>query len=124
MKKSRNYNLIFGCAITGVMAALIIMGYFWTPYDPNAMNGAAISLSPSLTHLLGTDNFGRDIFSRVLEGAGTTLVISAATVAIGLAAGILAGAFTGYFGGWVDEILMRINDAITAFPSSAGKRKI
>lgn len=117
MKKRRNYNLIFGCAITGFMVVLILVGFFWTPYDPEAMNAAEIMDPPSLAHLLGTDNFGRDIFSRVLDGAGTTLIIAAATVAIGLVGGILVGAFTGYFGGWLDELLMRVNDVITAFPS-------
>ncbi len=117
MKKRRNYNLIFGCAITAFVTALIVVGFFWTPYDPTAMDAAARSDGPSLAHILGTDNFGRDIFSRVLEGAGTTLLIAAATVAIGLVLGIVIGAFTGYFGGWIDEVLMRISDVITAFPS-------
>ena len=117
MKKRRNYNLIFGCAITAFMIALIVLGFFWTPYSPTAMDAAARSDGPSLQHILGTDNFGRDIFSRVLEGAGTTLIIAAATVAIGLVLGIFIGAFTGYYGGWVDEVLMRVSDVITAFPS-------
>jgi peptide/nickel transport system permease protein len=73
--------------------------------------------APSWQHLLGTDNFGRDIFSRVIQGAGATFVIAAATVAIGLVAGLVIGGLTGYYGGWVDEILMRLNDSITAFPS-------
>lgn len=116
MKKSRNYNLIFGLAITAFMAVLIIGGMIYSPYDPDAMS-RDIMQPPSVHHLLGTDNLGRDIFSRILAGAGTTLVIAAATVAAGLIIGIAVGAFTGYFGGWVDEILMRINDVITAFPS-------
>lgn len=117
MQKRRNWNLILGCVITAFVIALIVMGFFWTPYEPTAMDSSARSAGPSADHILGTDNFGRDIFSRVLEGAGTTLVIAVATVAIGLAAGILIGAFTGYFGGWIDEVLMRVNDVITAFPS-------
>ena len=117
MKKRRNYNLILGLALTCAMVGLIIMGWLWTPFDPNAMDPASRLQSPSLTHLLGTDNFGRDIFSRVLTGAGTTLYIAVATVAIGLFFGTLVGAFTGWFGGWVDEVLMRCNDVITAFPS-------
>jgi len=111
------HKFITGCCITGVMLLLIIIGYFWTPYDPEAMDNLAKMQGPSLAHLLGADNFGRDILSRVLTGAGTTLYIAAATVIIGFVAGTLVGAFTGYFGGWVDEILMRCNDVITAFPS-------
>ena len=117
MSKRRNINLIIGCAITLFMVALIVMGFFWTPYEPTAMDGSARSAAPSAQHILGTDNFGRDLFSRVLEGAGTTFIIALSTVAIGLVAGIIIGAFTGYFGGWLDEVLMRVADVITAFPS-------
>ena len=117
MPKRRNFNLILGCAITFFMVALIVLGFFWTPYEPTAMDGSARNAAPSFTHILGADNFGRDIFSRVLEGAGTTLIIALSTVAIGLFFGIIIGAFTGYFGGWLDEVLMRVTDVITAFPS-------
>jgi peptide/nickel transport system permease protein len=113
----KNKNFKAGLVITGFMLLLILIGAFWTPYDPNAMDGSAKMAAPSWQHLLGTDNFGRDIFSRVIQGAGATFVIAAATVAIGLVAGLVIGGLTGYYGGWVDEILMRLNDSITAFPS-------
>jgi peptide/nickel transport system permease protein len=113
----KNKNFTVGLVITGVMLLVILIGAFWTPYDPNAMDGSARMAAPSLRHWLGTDNFGRDIFSRVIQGAGATFVIAAATVAIGLTAGLVIGGLTGYYGGWVDEVLMRINDSITAFPS-------
>jgi ABC-type dipeptide/oligopeptide/nickel transport system permease subunit len=61
--------------------------------------------APSLIHFFGTDNFGRDIFSRVLKGSGTTIFIALSTVAIGAAAGTAVGAVTGYFGGFIDEVL-------------------
>ena len=113
----KNKNFRAGAAITGFMLLIILVGLVWTPFDPNAMNGAEKMAGPSLRHLLGTDNFGRDIFSRVVEGAGATFLIAAATVAIGLVAGLIVGGLTGWFGGWVDEVLMRLNDTITAFPS-------
>lgn len=84
---------------------------------PRPCPGSEKFAAPSLRHLFGTDNFGRDIFSRVMVGARTTFFISACTVTIGAVVGTLVGALTGYFGGLVDELLMRVNDAVTAFPS-------
>jgi len=117
MRKNHNYNLIFGCVITAFMAVVIISGFFYTPYSPTALSASEKLNAPSMAHLLGTDNFGRDILSRVLEGAGTTLTIAALTVLLGVIVGSVIGAFTGYYGGALDEILMRVNDIITAFPS-------
>ena len=117
LNEKKNHYLRTGLILTGLMTALALVGCVWTPYSPTAMSGSEKFLAPCLRHLFGTDNFGRDIFSRVLAGAGTTFFISAATVCIGAAAGTLVGAFTGYFGGWLDEALMRVNDAVTAFPS-------
>mgnify|MGYP002856579561 CR=1 FL=1 len=117
MIERKNKNFRAGAVITGFMLLIILVGMVWTPYDPNAMNTAAKMSAPSWQHILGTDNFGRDIFSRVVEGAGATFLIAAATVAIGLVVGLVIGGLTGWFGGWVDEVLMRLNDSITAFPS-------
>ena len=114
-KKSVSFRI--GLTIAVIMAVLALVGYVWTPYDPSAIVGSEKFLAPSLRHLFGTDNFGRDIFSRVMVGVGTTFFISLCTVCIGGIVGTLIGAFTGYFGGVVDEVLMRINDALTAFPS-------
>jgi len=117
MKKRRNGCLTVGLILVACMAALILLGCFWTPYDPTAMAVGPKFDPPSLEHLLGTDSFGRDIFSRVLKGAGTTFAIALATVAMGAVCGTLLGAVTGYFGGWVDSVLMRLGDVLTAFPS-------
>ena len=114
--KHLNGYLKVGAILTGFLTVFIVLGFFWTPYDPTAMESQKF-LSPSLQHLMGTDNFGRDIFSRVLKGAGTTFGIAVATVSIGAVLGTLVGALTGFFGGIVDDVLMRINDALTAFPS-------
>ena len=117
MINKRDTHFRAGAIITGIMVLIILIGIFWTPYDPNAMDGTAKMQAPSMSHILGTDNFGRDIFSRIVQGAGSTFLIAAATVAIGLVIGILLGSITGYYGGWMDEVLMRINDSILAFPS-------
>ncbi len=115
--KHDNWFFKVGLILTAVMVGVVIIGQFWTPYDPNAMDAAVKGQGPTLKHIFGTDNFGRDIFSRILEGAGATLLISFFVVLLGAGAGTLIGALTGYYGGVVDEILMRICDSLTAFPS-------
>ncbi|MDD3369244.1 MAG: ABC transporter permease [Lachnospiraceae bacterium] len=117
MKKQYDYNLIIGAVLTVTMLFLILLGCFYTPYDPDAMDSAAKFAGVSLKHLMGCDQFGRDIFSRVLVGLGTTFYVAFGTVCIGTFAGIILGAVTGFFGGVVDEILMRITDALFAIPS-------
>lgn len=106
-----------GLVLVILVMGITVIGFFYTPYDPNGMNALSKNLSPSLAHPFGCDNFGRDIFSRVMEGAKTTFLIAVATVAIGVIAGGMLGAITGYFGGVVDEVLMRINDVVASFPS-------
>ena len=117
MKRRMNGYLLAGLIVTGLMAALILVGLVWTPYDPDALLAGPKLEGPSLAHWLGTDSFGRDIFSRVLQGAGTTFLIALSTVAIGAVCGTVLGAVTGYFGGIVDDVLMRLGDVLTAFPS-------
>lgn len=113
----RNAYFGVGLGITLFFLVLMLLGIFYTPYDPNAMDGKAKFLAPCLSHPMGTDNFGRDIFSRVLKGISMTGLVAAATVAIGGGIGTVIGALTGYFGGVLDEIIMRINDALNGFPS-------
>jgi peptide/nickel transport system permease protein len=117
MKFIRNPFLYIGGAISAAMTALVLVGYFWTPYDTTAMDPAAKFAPPSAAHLLGGDNFGRDIFSRVIEGAGVSFMIAICVVAIGCLAGIIIGSLCGYYGGLPDLILTRVCDSITAFPS-------
>ncbi len=112
----KNKYLFAGLLLTGLLAALALVGAFWTPYDSAAMSAEKF-LPPSAGRLFGTDNFGRDIFSRVMKGAGTSFLIAFSTIAIGAAGGGLLGAVTGYFGGLADEILIRVGDVLTAFPS-------
>ncbi len=115
-KKWNNY-LVVGGIMTGITLAIAVIGAFWTPYEATAMSASEKFVGPSLQHLFGTDNFGRDIFSRVMEAVGTTVVISVLVVAASSLVGILIGALTGYFGSIVDEVIMRITDAVNGFPS-------
>jgi peptide/nickel transport system permease protein len=118
-RSSRKWNkyLAAGLFMTGLAVLLGIVGLFWTPYSTTAMSAAEKFAPPSLRHLFGTDNFGRDIFSRVMQGCSTTIVISSLVVLFSATAGIVLGAVTGYFGGILDEIVMRITDAVNGFPS-------
>lgn len=116
-KKRHSFNFILGAVLTGLIAVMLLIGIFAMPYPPEAMDRKLKFADISAAHIMGCDNFGRDIFSRVLQGTKMTLSIAAGTVCIGTLFGMVIGAITGYFGGLVDEALMRIIDAMFAFPS-------
>lgn len=115
--KKQNWYMTIGLCITAFMLCYIAVGFFWTPYDPGALSAADKLAAPSLMHPFGCDQLGRDVLSRTLEGAGSTLIIALAVLAAGSVCGLLLGALCGYYGGWADAVVMRICDAITAFPS-------
>jgi len=96
--------------IMAVLAPLIV------PYDPNAMDYEMME-PPSPTHFLGTDDLGRDLFSRIIYGARVSLFIGITPVAISLLIGVILGVVAGYFGGWLDNIIMRYIDLQWAFPN-------
>ena len=74
--KKKNWNLMLGSILTGLVLIFVLVGLVYTPYDPTAMDSANKLAGPSLAHLFGCDNFGRDTLSRVMEGSGTTLLIA------------------------------------------------
>lgn len=116
-KKKYSFNFILGTVLLALTLIPAIVGLFWTPYDPETMDVSLKMAGISVKHIYGCDNFGRDIFSRVMSGSAITVVIAVGTVALGSIIGTILGAFTGYFGGIIDEALMRINDVALAFPS-------
>ena len=115
--KKKNYNLLIGAFLTGTVFFMMLAGIWILPYDPETMNIDLKFAGISFAHPFGCDNYGRDMFTRVMVGTGSTLQVALGTVAIGAGIGILIGAFTGYFGGWMDEVMMRVIDALFAFPS-------
>ena len=117
MGKQKNWYLTLGLALTVLSVGYSMLGAFWTPYSPTAISAPDRYAGPSLSHLFGCDHMGRDVFSRTLEGAGATLTIALAVLAIGFVAGVLIGALCGYYGGAADAVIMRFCDAIAAFPS-------
>ncbi len=112
-----NKYLIVGSVMTGIVLLLALISVFWTPYEPTKMSASERFMHPTFTHIFGTDNFGRDIFSRVMKAIGTSFLISVFVVAMSGMAGVLIGAVTGYFGGIVDTVVMRVVDAVNGFPS-------
>lgn len=117
MAKYHNAYMTAGCVLSGIILLMLLVGIFFSPYDPTQMDASAKLQGISLRHLMGTDHMGRDVFSRVLYGSRVTLIIATGTVTIGAGAGTLIGALTGFYGGIFDEIMMRIIDALFAFPS-------
>lgn len=103
---------------TVILAWWIVDAVLWrvfAPNDPQAL-GAGTLQGPSGAHWLGTDNLGRDVLSRVLAGAASVFTVAPAATALGLAAGTTVGLVTGYFRGLVDDAVMRVVDALLAFP--------
>jgi peptide/nickel transport system permease protein len=109
--------LVTGLAVVGLMLAVAAFGPLVVPYGPLATDPSLKLLPPSAAHILGTDNFGRDILSRVVHGARLDLGIAFSVVAIALVVGTLVGTLSGYYGGWIDSLVMRITDVLFAFPS-------
>ncbi|MCL6595264.1 MAG: ABC transporter permease [Firmicutes bacterium] len=106
-------------ASLGLLAVFVLVaaGAQWiAPYNPNAQNLLAALQPPSALHLLGTDEYGRDVLSRLLFGARTALLAAVAVVAVSMVAGAVWGLASAYYGGWVDTLLMRVVDVFMAFP--------
>ena len=107
---------IIGLLLLSVVVIAFLVSLFWTPYDPYATNAASKLLPPSAAHPFGTDNFGRDVLSRVMCAAKFTVFISVAGVTIALILGTVTGLPAGYFGGLTDRSIMFVNNSIMCFP--------
>lgn len=112
-----NYLFTFGVVICMLWILAAILAPVIAPYDPVAQDLAIRLQEPSALHWFGTDNFGRDIFSRVIYGGRYSLLAGCLTVVIAGAIGTLYGAVAGYIGGRTDNIMMRISEMILSFPS-------
>ena len=112
-----NLNFSVGFVLSFVVIAMALVSFMWTPYKPNAMNARHRLEAPSISHPLGTDQYGRDILSRVMVGAVNSIVVGLVTVAIGLSLGVLLGLISAYYGRWADESIMRFSDLLFGFPS-------
>lgn len=115
---SRNRQLRAGAALLAIILLLATAAPLLTPYLPEAQEATAATryLPPSSQHLFGTDQFGRDVFTRVLFGGRISFTISLLAVLLAISFGALYGAIAGYRGGMVDMLLMRCADCLLAFP--------
>jgi len=112
-----NLNLFLGGIIVCLIIFVAMLSLVYTPHDPNRMNLTQRFQPPGGMHLLGTDQYGRDILSRLMEGAWNSLIVGAIAVGIGLTLGVLLGSLAAYWKGWKDEGIMRLVDALYGFPA-------
>jgi len=112
-----NRSFLVGLIITGVVALMALVSFFWTPYDITRLSVANRLLGLSAEHLLGTDHLGRDVLSMIMIGARNSIAVAIVAVGIGMGLGVPLGTWAAARGGWADEVLMRANDVVFAFPS-------
>lgn len=112
----KNRNFVIGFCMVAVVLILMAVGFFYLPYDVDAIEVSNKLQPAGGTHLLGTDHLGRDILSRMMYGARISFLIGALVVLFGLVTGTLIGALAGYFGGKTDEIISKLIDTQMAFP--------
>jgi len=116
-KLKQNKLALSGASVIILLSVLAIFAPLIAPFSPEEQNIAERLLAPGAKHLCGTDEFGRDVFSRMLSGARVSLSVGFIAVIISTIIGILIGAAAGYFGGWVDSVLMRFVDTMLTIPA-------
>ncbi len=109
-------NLVIGGIILTILVASALLAPWLTAYDPLEQDPRNALQAPSLEHPFGTDNFGRDVYSRVLHGGRIDLKFGFLAVIIPMGLGIVLGSISGYYGRWTDSFLMRVVDIVQAFP--------
>ena len=116
-KLKRHRTAMIGFFIVCFMILMAILAPMLAPYSPNAINpGIPFKGIGFKGHLLGTDDLGRDILSRIIYGARVSLIVAVGATLVGAGIGVLIGLVAGYFGGWLDIVLMRIMDGMFSFP--------
>ncbi|MCW5722085.1 MAG: ABC transporter permease [Devosia sp.] len=116
-KAFTNVSLVVGALISLTIILLAIFAPYVSTHGVEQMDMRNRFAGPTLDHILGTDNFGRDLWSRLVFGARISLTIAVISVTVSAIIGTVVGLVAGYFGGWVDQILMRITDVFLGFPA-------
>lgn len=112
----QNRNLMLGLSLFLLLVLIALAAPLLAPFDPYALDYQNALQAPSWAHPFGTDNLGRDVFSRVLYGARIDLRVGVISVISPLIIGLTLGMLAGYYGGWIDTIVMRLVDIVQAFP--------
>lgn len=115
-RRVRSWNLVIGGTILGIVVVLIALAPVLTHYNPVTQNIAQALQGPSSRHFLGTDQLGRDVWSRLLYGGRVVLRIAFLVEVFPFVIGTVLGCIAGYFGGWIDTLIMRCVDIVMAFP--------
>jgi peptide/nickel transport system permease protein len=113
---ARRKGAMFGLGFVGFFVLVALLAPFIAPYDPLATSWGAVRKAPTLAHLFGTDDIGRDVLSRVVWGTRASLLAGVVSVSISLSLGVPIGMLAGYAGGWVDNVISRFTDAMLACP--------
>lgn len=113
----KNYILYVGAVLSFFVLLVTLFGPLFEPYNPTKMELSQKFIAPCREFIFGTDHLGRDIFSRVIEGARVSLVIAGCVVLFSAVLGVVLGMISGYMGGAVDMLIMRVVDALLAFPT-------
>lgn len=113
----RNKLAVFGLVVVVILAFAAIFGPYLTPYDFLSQDLNSRNIAPSLSHLFGTDDLGRDVFSRVVYGTRTAFLVAIVVTFIAVLIGVTLGALAGFFGGWLDRIVMWLTDMTMSIPN-------
>jgi ABC-type dipeptide/oligopeptide/nickel transport system permease subunit len=113
----RNKLAVFGLVVVVILAFAAIFGPYLTPYDFLSQDLNSRNIAPSLSHLFGTDDLGRDVFSRVVYGTRTAFLVAIVVTFIAVVIGVTLGALAGFFGGWLDRIVMWLTDMTMSIPN-------
>jgi len=116
-RRRRKLNFTLGVVLSGMVVVMALISLVWTPYSTTTMDARHRLEAPSPAHPLGTDQYGRDILSRVMAGAANAILVGLITVAIGMAAGVLLGLVSAWGHHIVDEAIMRLADLLFGFPA-------
>ena len=112
----KNKIAMSGLYIFGILLLFVILGPLVSPYDPNYMDYANTNVGPTISHLLGTDELGRDYLTRIMIGGRVSLMVGLFAVVISIVFGALIGGIAGYYGGTIDNLMMRLTEIVSSFP--------